>query len=120
MTTLVVALIAGSSLTLRMSLMSSRNTLILNQLGTLAKTTVSKQDDIKDILNVKLDPAINATTKVVTNQSGFNVLDKLKDAPMINGYFGVVFVPPFGKYLSEMTDTGLPNNNFLVGSVGFG
>ncbi|MEC1024384.1 phage major capsid protein, partial [Bacillus paralicheniformis] len=58
----------------------TRNTLILNQLGTLAKTTVSKQDDIKDILNVKLDPAINATTKVVTNQSGFNVLDKLKDA----------------------------------------
>ncbi|XBM34714.1 phage major capsid protein [Bacillus licheniformis] len=91
----------------------TRNTLILNQLGTLAKTTVSKQDDIKDILNVKLDPAINATTKVVTNQSGFNVLDKLKDA------FGRYLLQPnptdptkkllFGKPVSVISDKYLPN-----------
>ncbi|MBU8789124.1 phage major capsid protein [Bacillus glycinifermentans] len=91
----------------------TRNTLILNQLGTLAKTTISKQDDIKDILNVKLDPAINATTKVVTNQSGFNVLDKLKDA------FGRYLLQPnptdptkkllFGKPVSVISDKYLPN-----------
>ncbi|MEK5097041.1 phage major capsid protein [Bacillus sp. FSL W8-0848] len=91
----------------------TRNTLILNQLGTLAKTTVSKQDDIKDILNVKLDPAINATTKVVTNQSGFNVLDKLKDA------FGRYLLQPnptdptkkllFSKPVSVISDKYLPN-----------
>ncbi|MCM3211664.1 phage major capsid protein [Bacillus licheniformis] len=78
----------------------TRNTLILNQLGKLAKTTVSKQDDIKDILNVKLDPAINATTKVVTNQSGFNVLDKLKDA--------------FGRYLLQRNPTD-PTKKLLFG-----
>jgi len=92
----------------------TRNTLILNQLGTLAKTTVSKQDDIKDILNVKLDPAINATTKVVTNQSGFNMLDKLKDA------FGRYLLQPnptdptkkllFGKPVSVISDKYLPSN----------
>ncbi|WP_440097296.1 phage major capsid protein [Bacillus paralicheniformis] len=92
----------------------TRNTLILNQLGTLAKTTVSKQDDIKDILNVKLDPAINATTKVVTNQSGFNMLDKLKDA------FGRYLLQPnptdptkkllFGKPVSVISDKYLPSS----------
>ncbi|KAA6442386.1 phage major capsid protein [Bacillus atrophaeus] len=91
----------------------TRNTLILEQLGSLAKTTISKQDDIKDILNVKLDPAINATTKAVTNQSGFNVLDKLKDA------FGRYLLQPnptdptkkllFGKPLSVISDKYLPN-----------
>lgn len=91
----------------------TRNTLILEQLGSLAKTTISKQDDIKDILNVKLDPAINATTKVVTNQSGFNVLDKLKDA------FGRYLLQPnptdptkkllFGKPVSVISDKYLPN-----------
>ena len=91
----------------------TRNTLILEQLGSLAKTTISKQDDIKDILNVKLDPAINATTKAVTNQSGFNVLDKLKDA------FGRYLLQPnptdptkkllFGKPVSVISDKYLPN-----------
>ncbi|MCY8425177.1 phage major capsid protein [Bacillus vallismortis] len=91
----------------------TRNTLILEQLGSLAKTTITKQDDIKDILNVKLDPAINATTKAVTNQSGFNVLDKLKDA------FGRYLLQPnptdptkkllFGKPVSVISDKYLPN-----------
>ncbi|TWN52606.1 hypothetical protein CHCC14437_2057 [Bacillus licheniformis] len=38
---------------------------------------------------------------------------------MISGCFGV-FVPLLGKYLSEITETGFPNSNFFVGSVGFG
>jgi HK97 family phage major capsid protein len=61
----------------------TRNAKILSTLGTLPagqKTTVAKIDDIKDILNVKLDPAIKSTTLFFTNQSGFNVLDKVKDA----------------------------------------
>lgn len=37
-------------------------------------------DELKDIFNVELDPAIARGAKVVTNQDGFNILDKLKDA----------------------------------------
>ena len=36
-------------------------------------------DDLKNIFNVELDPALVAGSKVLTNQSGFNWLDKLKD-----------------------------------------
>ena len=36
-------------------------------------------DDLKNIFNVELDPALAVGAKVLTNQSGFNWLDKLKD-----------------------------------------
>ncbi len=36
-------------------------------------------DDIKDILNTKLDPAIKKRSVIFTNTWGFNYLDKLKD-----------------------------------------
>lgn len=36
-------------------------------------------DGLKNIFNVELDPAIAAGSKIITNQSGFNWLDKLKD-----------------------------------------
>ena len=36
-------------------------------------------DDLKDVFNVKLDAAIAPTSIVLTNQDGFNYLDKLKD-----------------------------------------
>ena len=41
---------------------------------------VSTLDELKDIFNVKLDPSIAAMAVVVTNQDGFNYLDKLKDS----------------------------------------
>lgn len=44
------------------------------------KPTITKFDDIKDLENNTLDPAIEATSKFVTNQSGYNVLSKVKDA----------------------------------------
>ena len=40
---------------------------------------VTGLDSLKDIFNVMLDPAIALGSVVVTNQSGFNFLDKLKD-----------------------------------------
>ncbi|MEC0405732.1 phage major capsid protein [Bacillus velezensis] len=58
----------------------TRNTLILGVLNDLTKKTISDVDGIKDIINVDLDPAISATSAFVTNQSGFNALDKVKDA----------------------------------------
>ncbi|MGL5427088.1 MAG: phage major capsid protein, partial [Cetobacterium sp.] len=41
---------------------------------------ISTIDDVKDVMDVKLDPSISAIAKVVTNQDGFNYLNKLKDS----------------------------------------
>ena len=51
---------------------------VLNQ--PTKKQTIAKFDDIKDLENNTLDPAIEATSSFVTNQSGYNVLSKVKDA----------------------------------------
>lgn len=61
----------------------TRNFMILAELNTSfggSKTvTVSDIDSLKDIFNTLLDPAIALGAKVLTNQDGFNWLDKLKD-----------------------------------------
>lgn len=44
------------------------------------KPTIAKFDDVKDLENNSLDPAIESTSSFITNQSGYNVLSKLKDA----------------------------------------
>lgn len=58
----------------------TRNKLILAALDTKAKTAITGIDDIKDSVNITLDPAFRNTSKIITNQSGFNWLDKLKDS----------------------------------------
>lgn len=59
----------------------TRNQEILKVLDTAAKKpTIAKFDDIKDLQLNTLDPAIIATSSFVTNQSGFAVLAKVKDA----------------------------------------
>lgn len=58
----------------------TRNKLILAELAKKAKTAVANFDDLKDIVNEQLDPAFETTTVVVTNQTGYNWLDKQKDA----------------------------------------
>lgn len=62
---------------------TTRNFLILGQLDSSfggAKTkAITGLDDLKDIFNVALDPAIALSSRVLTNQDGFNWLDKLKD-----------------------------------------
>jgi HK97 family phage major capsid protein len=57
----------------------TRNKLILAKLAEKAKTAIDHVDDIKDIVNVTLDPAFQNSAVVVTNQTGFNWLDKQKD-----------------------------------------
>jgi HK97 family phage major capsid protein len=57
----------------------TRNKLILAELAKKAKTAVADFDDLKDIVNEQLDPAFEGTSVVVTNQTGFNWLDKQKD-----------------------------------------
>lgn len=60
----------------------TRNQKIIDALGKPAnkKPTIASFDDIKDLENNTLDPAIEATSSFVTNQSGYNVLSKVKDA----------------------------------------
>ncbi len=40
---------------------------------------VASFDDFKDVFNVELDASIAPTSIVLTNQDGFNFLDKLVD-----------------------------------------
>lgn len=59
----------------------TRNQQILAVLNTATKKpTLAKCDDIKDMTLTGLDPAILATSSFVTNQSGFAVLAKVKNA----------------------------------------
>lgn len=70
---------------------TTRNFMILAELeasfGGVKTVPVAGIDDLKDIFNVDLDPAIALSAKVLTNQDGFNWLDKQKDE--------------FGKYILQ-------------------
>ena len=59
----------------------TRNQAILEVMNKASKKpTIAKFDDIKDLELTALDPAINATSSFLTNQSGFAVLAKVKNA----------------------------------------
>lgn len=58
---------------------ATENKLIGDSLSTFSKTAMKGIDDIKTVLSKTLDPAISANAIVVTNQTGFNELDKMKD-----------------------------------------
>lgn len=58
---------------------ATENKVILEILNSFNKTEIKGIDDIKTALNVTLDPTISSNSIVVTNQSGFNELDKMKD-----------------------------------------
>lgn len=61
---------------------TTRNFMIIAKIKEICKgleVIVTGLDNLKDIFNVMLDPAIALGAVVVTNQSGFNFLDKLKD-----------------------------------------
>ena len=96
---------------------ATRNALIIakiNEITSGKEVAVTGIDDLKDIFNVKLDPAIAVGSKVVTNQSGFNWLDKQKDSD------GKYILQPdptkatqmllFGKYpITKVSDKVLKN-----------
>ena len=61
---------------------ATRNFMIVKKMKEICdglEVPVKGCDDLKDIFNVRLDPAITTGSTVVTNQSGFNFLDKLKN-----------------------------------------
>jgi HK97 family phage major capsid protein len=91
----------------------TENKEIITVLKTLTKKAITKVDEIKEAFNVTLDPIFLDNTKVLTNQSGFNVLDSLKDK---NGNYllqPVVTDPTkrtlLGKEVIVLPDTHLPN-----------
>lgn len=59
----------------------NRNELILAKLATKEeKVAIEGYDDIKDILNTKLNTANAKYASIITNQDGYNFLDKIKDS----------------------------------------
>lgn len=105
---------------------ATRNAAILK---TLKDITAGKEiplatfDDFKDVFNVKLDASIAASSIVLTNQSGFNYLDKIKDSD------GKYIMQPdvtdktkrvlFGVYPVHMvSDKTLKNTEVLKGGTG--
>jgi HK97 family phage major capsid protein len=106
----------------------TRNKLILAELAKKAKTAIADVDDIKDTLNVTLDPAFRYTSSIVTNQDGFNWLDKQKDtngnyllqpsvsSPTGKQLFGVPVVMVSNKDLPSDTTAGT-KAPFIMGDL---
>lgn len=108
----------------------TRNKLVLTELNKKAKTAIASVDDIKDVLNVQLDPVFRYTSSIVTNQDGFNWLDKQKDnegnyllqpsvsSPTGKQLFGVPVVMISNRDLpSDVTDPLNPKAPFIVGDL---
>lgn len=106
----------------------TRNKLILAELDKKAKTAIADVDDIKDVLNVQLDPAFRYTSSIITNQDGFNWLDKQKDndgnyllqpsvtSPTGKQLFGVPVVVVSNKDLPSDTTAGT-KAPFIIGDL---
>lgn len=62
---------------------ATRNAAILSAFKTITtgkEVAITGFDSVKNIFNVDLDPAIEASSIVLMNQNGFNYFDKLKDS----------------------------------------
>ena len=83
---------------------ATRNAFIIKKLDEITskkEVAVANIDSLKDIFNVTLDPAISATSIVITNQQGFNYMDKLKDVD--------------GNYILQKDPTGKTKGKLLFG-----
>lgn len=96
---------------------------VLNKITSGKEIALSGFDDFKDVFNVTLDASIAASSIVLTNQSGFNYLDKLKDSD------GKYIVQPdvtdkskrllFGVYpIRVVSNKTLKNTDVLKGGTG--
>ena len=105
---------------------ATRNAAILKKLKEITagkEIPLATFDDFKDVFNVKLDASIAASSIVLTNQSGFNYLDKIKDSD------GNYIMQPdvtdktkrvlFGVYpVHRVSDKTLKNTEVLKGGTG--
>jgi len=81
---------------------ATRNAAILKKLAEITtgkEVAISGYDDLKDVFNVTLDPAIASSSIVLTNQSGFNYLDKIKDEEKLE-----VTEEAFNEYLNKAAE----------------
>lgn len=65
----------------------TENSLIIGELKKLTPTTYTDYKDLRKTLNVDLDPAMNPAAILITNQTGFNMLDEAEDGqkrPLLN------------------------------------
>lgn len=92
----------------------TRNQEIIKQMNAVpTKPTIASFDDLIDMVNTSVDPAIKSTSLLMTNTSGFNVLSKVKNAmgdyllqpdPKQPGVYQIL-----GKRVVEIGDHWLPN-----------
>ena len=73
-----VNIVAEVKAQLKKLVQNTNNTEITKLLTSFKKIAATNTDDLKKIFNVELDPALSLS--VITNQSGFNWLDTLKDS----------------------------------------
>lgn len=59
---------------------ATENTLISTLLNTFTKKEITGIDDVKDVLDIELDPSISVMSSVILNQDSFNYFNKLKDS----------------------------------------
>lgn len=94
----------------------TRNKAIIEKMNaTPSKPTITKFDDIKDLINTSVDPAIAKTSFLITNVSGFNTISKVKDADGKYMVQPVVTQPDIkqidGKNIIVIADRWLPDVN---------
>lgn len=92
----------------------TRNQAIIEKMNVVpTKPTLNKFDDIKDLQNKTLDPALLSTSMFITNKSGFAELAKVKDAHGEYLIQPVVSQPEIkqigGKQIVVVGDRWLPN-----------
>lgn len=59
---------------------NTENAKILEQMGTKSASAIKDWKDLSKAVNVTLDPAIGAVSKIYTNQDGFQWLDEQEDS----------------------------------------
>lgn len=105
---------------------ATRNAAILKKLNEITggkEIAVDSFDDFKDVFNVTLDASIAPTSIVLTNQDGFNYLDKLKDGdgnyimqPDVTDKTKMLL---FGRYpIHVVSNKTLKSENVLKGGTG--
>lgn len=112
---------------LRRLIKNTNNVNVIEKLKTFTKVTASTVDDLKKVHNVDLDPALEQV--VITNQSGFNYLDTLKDAdgnyllqpnlstPTGKGLFGAPIHVISDKLLPNVGTKGVPPYPIFMGDI---
>lgn len=97
---------------------NTNNAEIAKLLTGFKKITASSTDDLKEVFNVELDPALSLS--VLTNQDGFNWLDTLKDSegryllqpdpssPSRKQLFGAPVIVVSNKILADSADGAFP------------